>query len=477
MKFENSDKISKDILFIRQTLLGNKAAFEKLVNKYRPAIYALALSYAKNAADAEDLTQEVFIKAYQNLACLKNLEQFPFWLRRIAHNHCKNWLKRRGERLVSFEEVKVAEATNMALSPEEMALKQELREIVWQAIDSLLEIDRKLIEARYLEDASLKQLQADYGLSYCAVAGRLKRAKQKVRETVQKALMGFCALPGREVLEKILLGGIEVVKLSLKTKLVTVATIAVLGLGGAGVWHWHSNEASPKSSGVQQQKVNEKKAVAAGVAGRVQIPKPMSKVAQGQPAKSSQSSQGENISDEEWANFKQRLAEPSEDASSQSTDLEQTKEQENEPGALALLEEEIQEVYQILGNTFQHMREIREEARSLFDEYRQVTVRGPLTFEYEKAHFTQLRNLHNELIKSFESISEIFPDAVEIRDVEEAGPKAREYLFHRDVIELVLGSMPPEVEASFLPISKFTLSIISDAEFQRFLTKLEESYK
>ncbi|HIE28455.1 TPA: hypothetical protein EYP66_14340 [Candidatus Poribacteria bacterium] len=83
MKVENPD-IEEDILLIRQILLGDKTAFEKLVLKYRPAIYALARSYAQNAADAEDLTQEVFIKAYQNLRCLKNLEQFPFWLRQIA---------------------------------------------------------------------------------------------------------------------------------------------------------------------------------------------------------------------------------------------------------------------------------------------------------------------------------------------------------------------------------------------------------
>ncbi|HIE28454.1 TPA: hypothetical protein EYP66_14335 [Candidatus Poribacteria bacterium] len=267
-------------------------------------------------------------------------------------------------------------------------------------------------------------------------------------------------------------------KLSLKTKLVTIATVAVLGLGGAGVWHWHSNEAPQKPTVVHQQEVRPKETVPAVVTPKIVIEKPTPKATpQAQLAKPPVQAEEkqEEISDEEWAELEQWQVKLSENASAQSTDLEQI--QEHEPGAFALSGEEIQEVYQILGNTFQHMREIREEARALFDEYRQATARGPLTFEYEKAHFTQLRNLHNELISSFESINEIFPDAVEIRDVEEGGPKAREYLIHRDVIEKVLGSMPPEVEASFLPISKFTLSIISDAEFQRFLTKLEESYK
>lgn len=171
-------------------------------------------------------------------------------------------------------------SSGFTTSPEEMALRQELREIVWQAINSLLEIDRRLIEARYLENASLKQLQADYGLSYCAIAGRLKRAKQKVRETVQKLLGGFCALPGREILEKLFLGGIEAVKLSLKAKLVAVATIAVLGFGGAGVWHWHSKPAPQKTIVVHQQEMKSKKVTSASATPKVVLEKPAPKVVQ-----------------------------------------------------------------------------------------------------------------------------------------------------------------------------------------------------
>jgi len=158
MKIES---LNEDILFIRQTLLGSQAAFEKLVIKYRPMIFDLVASYVKNSADAEDLTQEVFLKAYQNLSSLKEHRQFSFWLKRIAKNHCADWLRRRRENHLSLEGIKVAESAQMASSPEEMALKQELRKILWQAIDSLLEIDRKLLKARYLDDASLRQLQAD----------------------------------------------------------------------------------------------------------------------------------------------------------------------------------------------------------------------------------------------------------------------------------------------------------------------------
>jgi len=416
MKFENPDKIEEDILFIRQTLLGDKTAFEKLVNKYRPAIYALALSYVKNTADAEDLTQEVFIKAYQNLACLKNLEQFPFWLRQITRNHCKNWLKRRGERHVSFEEVKVAEATNMALSPEEMALKQELREIVWLAIDSLLEIDRKLIEARYLENASLKQLQADYGLSYCAIAGRLKRAKQKVRETVQKLLSGFFALPGREVLEKLMLGGIEAVKLSLKTKLITVGVAVILGFGGAGVWLWHSNEA-PKKHTVAQQDVKEKKAAPAVATPKVVIPKPALKVApQKQPAKppSQIDKKQEEILDEEWAELEQPQIEQTEKqdeaASSETAEKNLTPEEQRKVAIFAELATFLPRFKELDG---EFMR-ISQEFSDYMKRYRgrEFDDQGRKVMDVYEEYDTKIEELQKLIRPYQEKIDELFPGSI-----------------------------------------------------------------
>jgi RNA polymerase sigma-70 factor (ECF subfamily) len=426
MKFENPDKISEDILFIRQTLHGNKAAFEKLVLKYRSAIYALALSYVKNTADAEDLTQEVFIKAYRNLACLKNLERFPFWLRQITRNHCKNWLKRHGERHVSFEEVKVAEATNMASSPEEMALKQELREIVWQAIDSLLEIDRKLIEARYLENASLKQLQADYGLSYCAVAGRLKRAKQKVRETVQKLLSGFFALPGREILlpslegaggglEKLMLGGIEAVKLSLKTKLVTVGVAVILGFGGAGVWLWHSKPA-PKPS-VTQQEVKSPKAAPAVATPKVVIPNPALKVApQKQPTKppSQIDKKQEGVSDEEWAELEQPQIEQTEKqdeaASSETAEKNLTPDEQRKVAIFAELATFLPRFKELDGEFMRISQEFSDYNTRYIG--REFDDQGRRVSEVRDEYDAKIEELQKLILPYQERIDELFPGSI-----------------------------------------------------------------
>ena len=249
--------------FIRQTLAGNTSAFDRLVKMHRTTIYMLVLSYTKNPADAEDLTQQVFIRAYDRLETLRDLNRFLPWLKRIARNTCKNWLRRRSDSMTDFEAVNETDFAETAPSSEEIALKREIEAVVREAIGALQETDRKLIEGRYIEGASYDQLQVESGLSYAAIANRLKRAKQEIRRRVEKLLGGMAILPGRTLI----LGGIETVKLSMKAKLAAVGVVAVLGIGGGGVVYHYTFESSPvsesQSATVNAQGESEPEAVTA----------------------------------------------------------------------------------------------------------------------------------------------------------------------------------------------------------------------
>ena len=99
MQIERSNEID----LIQQTLAGNTSAFDRLVKMYRTTIYMLVLSYIKNPADAEDLTQRVFIQGYERLATLRDLNCFLPWLQRIARNACKNWLRRQVDLTTDFD--------------------------------------------------------------------------------------------------------------------------------------------------------------------------------------------------------------------------------------------------------------------------------------------------------------------------------------------------------------------------------------
>ena len=236
MQIEHSNEVD----LIRQTLAGDTAAFDRLVKAHRTTVYMLVLSYTKNPADAEDLTQRIFIRAYKRLATLREWDRFLPWLQRITHNTCKDWIRRQGDTTISFEEMDDTDFTETAPSAEDIALKREIEAIVQEAISALTETDRKLVEGRYMEGASYDQLQMESGLSYAAIANRLKRAKQQLRRRIEKLLGGMAIVPGRTLIW----GGIETVKLSVKTKLAAVGVVAVLGIGG-GVWYHHTSESNP----------------------------------------------------------------------------------------------------------------------------------------------------------------------------------------------------------------------------------------
>ena len=232
---------SNEVDLVRQTLNGDTSAFDRLVKIHRTTIYALVLSYIKNPADAEDLAQQIFIRAYERLATLRELDRFLPWLLQIAHNTCKDWLRRRSGSTTRFETANDIDCAEVAPSPEEIALKVEIEAVVRQAISTLRETDRRLIEARYIEGANYDQLQVESGLSYAAVANRLKRAKREIRCRIEKLLGCVAILPGRTFI----LGGIEAVKLSAKVKLATVGVAAVIGIGGSGMVYHHAFESNP----------------------------------------------------------------------------------------------------------------------------------------------------------------------------------------------------------------------------------------
>ena len=251
MRIESSSEID----LVRQTLDGDTSAFDRLVKIHRTTIYALVLSYIKNPADAEDLTQRIFIRAYERLATLRELDRFLPWLLQIAHNACKDWLRRRSGSMTCFEETNDTDFAEVAPSPEDIALKAEIETVVRQAISTLQETDRRLMEGRYIEGASYDQLQIESGLSYAGVANRLKRAKREIRCRIEKLLGGVAILPGRTFI----LGGIEAVKLSVKAKLAAVGVAAIIGISGGGVVYHHTFESNPVE--VNEQAVSAAKAV------------------------------------------------------------------------------------------------------------------------------------------------------------------------------------------------------------------------
>ena len=172
---------TEDGHIIQKCLDGDAAAFGLLVDKYKGSVYALAYAKLGDFHDAQDMTQEVFLKAYRKLRTLKRWDRFLSWLYAITSNSCKDFLRSKASRpdgeYISdqakerFDEISID-------SHHEEALHQTLRD----ALSELPEIHRQVLSLHYLGGLSCKEIAQFLGASPHAITMRLSRARAKLRK-------------------------------------------------------------------------------------------------------------------------------------------------------------------------------------------------------------------------------------------------------------------------------------------------------
>ena len=178
---------------IHQTLKGNLRAFDTLVQKYQPVVYARARLIVQNPHDAEDLTQEVFIKAYQNLPKLRDASRFAGWLSRIVKNVCVTWIHQQKEisKSCPIDADPIASLSAAEATPEQFLMKKELNQTILKAINSLPAVDGAVAHDFYIDHLSYDEISEEHGLSHRAIASRLHRAKQRIAQKVKHSFSAF----------------------------------------------------------------------------------------------------------------------------------------------------------------------------------------------------------------------------------------------------------------------------------------------
>jgi RNA polymerase sigma factor (sigma-70 family) len=169
-----------DETLVHHCLAGDKSAFGFLVHKYKDLVHAYACQKVWNYADAEDITQEVFIRAYRNLAKLKYPHNFRSWLYTIASNECKRFLSRRMQRqrrevnLEDTPEDALGSEADFSQTPADWQIDLE------EAIENLPEGNRIALSMFYMSDCSLKEISEYLGVSVNGVKSKLFRARQQL---------------------------------------------------------------------------------------------------------------------------------------------------------------------------------------------------------------------------------------------------------------------------------------------------------
>ncbi|WP_051189061.1 RNA polymerase sigma factor SigW [Halalkalibacillus halophilus] len=170
---------------------GNENAFEELVHQYEGMIYSHCYRMIGNRHDAEEFTQETFLKAYKNINSCQDHEKFQAWLHRIATNVTIDYMRKKKPSVILDDEIKDCQDityTDQLRSkeplPEEECAKNEKRKLICEAIYQLPEKYQAVIFLRYCEDYSLEDISKALFLPVGTVKTHLHRSKQALHKLI-----------------------------------------------------------------------------------------------------------------------------------------------------------------------------------------------------------------------------------------------------------------------------------------------------
>lgn len=189
---------TSDLGLVQRVQRGDKTAFDLLVRKYQHKVVKLVTRYLRNPADAEDVAQEAFIKAYRAMPQFRGDSAFYTWLYRIAINSAKNAIVSRDRNPVEFDldmqaieesqsmQARLADTT----TPESLLQTEEIRTTVNQAIDALPEDLRTAIVLRELEGLSYEDIALAMECPVGTVRSRIFRAREAIDRRLSEVFEG-----------------------------------------------------------------------------------------------------------------------------------------------------------------------------------------------------------------------------------------------------------------------------------------------
>jgi len=172
------EEYSDELLAVRITA-GHKNLFRLLVMRYQRAVYGMGLSFFRNAEDAADFSQEVFLKVYRSLSRFQGRSRFSTWLYKIAYNTAVNGVNRRKEYRSLAEEEWGPGDNN---TPERQAIRAAAREAVLASLQELPERYRVCVDMFFFYNCSYREIQEITGFPVNTVKSHVFRAKKLLRE-------------------------------------------------------------------------------------------------------------------------------------------------------------------------------------------------------------------------------------------------------------------------------------------------------
>jgi len=190
------DQASKSSLeddeLVQSAVNGDQKAFQKLVSKYQKPLYFHVLKMVKVHEQVEDLIQEAFVKAFNNLPTYNTDYAFSTWLYRITTNHTIDYLRKKKLKTTSIDEPVRTREGEMSVELEDHSaqadrniIRSQRQKIIRKAIADLPEKYRVVIEMRHLEELSYQEISDDLNLPLGTVKAHIFRAREMLYKSLK----------------------------------------------------------------------------------------------------------------------------------------------------------------------------------------------------------------------------------------------------------------------------------------------------
>lgn len=178
----------EEFAIIQSVLQGRQADYAILVNRYRQYVFTLVLRYVQNREMAEELAQDVFVKAYTNLHSFRQESKFSTWLYTIVHTTCLSHLRRKDSNVILLEEEKMAilQDDKYQQLPTNKLELTDTKATLQKAISQLPDTDAIVLTLYYQSAQSIEEIATITATTAANVKVRLFRARQKLKEIIEK---------------------------------------------------------------------------------------------------------------------------------------------------------------------------------------------------------------------------------------------------------------------------------------------------
>ena len=173
------EELVKEIIENNDTLL-----FGELYDRFSERVYNKCLGYAKDTDEAQDITQDVFLKLFVKLKSFNEDSKFSTWLYSVTKNHCINYVSRNTAKKIQKTSVYYLDVENVIYNESDYGYEDNRSDTIINAMDHISIGEKNVLLLKYRDSLTIKDISKTLKIGESAVKMRLKRAKEKLKDVM-----------------------------------------------------------------------------------------------------------------------------------------------------------------------------------------------------------------------------------------------------------------------------------------------------